>query len=602
MPIGGSITTYPTPNISDSIETEVVSIGAGKYTPLAYGTPYPNVEHGAFPKDLPDHILVHDAPADNEGKYRKRIWVNSRIDQDLYNFQIDFEGNNPAYPIYSHEYIVLRDGYTPLPILSPDPLDSNAKLISERLVNQVDPQELGSQFVRIVRVYHTLPGQITFSIEFPYSGQTDFPRITTKQKVAVGNAIPLPSGSQCPVIGYQNAKLITQQIQKTDNGNIDEINGVYEIVPSELDQVGVGYTVGYHGASQDYPFVSWEFVALKDTYQRAADLSACPIAGYEALVLVDEKISSDPGQNVLYKVSRRYEKLPGLLMYQISYDNNDISYPIIKTAQRKLRGSYTPGVTGADNCPIQTYDDLVLFEQHMMPTDIFNIIEDQRIYEKNPNGIIITHDFDSELNSVVQTTRQKIAAGVVPNIGNMVLHLEEQPIDKWRTLQVITSLRELPPDKVEYQTGRYPFPTLLTGIALQKVELTSATDSAVIWYPNTLRPLQNVPAVFRITTSFHIDRPPNVDVFVLPTRDLVFRGRSFQIAINNVLSDKIALSVTFSGDTTYGDLTEGITFEPTNPTATDYYKAIGSLQVVGCDITRLRGNIWVLQTTEVVLA
>lgn len=602
MGSSGSITTYPTPNISDSIETEIVSIGAGKYTPLAYGTPYSSIEHGSFPKDLPDHILVHDAPHDNEGKLRKRIWVNSRIDQDLYNFQIDYEGDNPEYPVYTHEYIVMRDGYSPLPVLSPDPLDAAAKLVSEKLLNQTEPSELGSQFVRVIRTYQTLPGQITFAIEFPYGGQTDFPRVTTKQKIAAGGAIPLLPGSQCPVIGYQGAVLISQQITKTDNGNIDEINSTYEIIPPITNQTIGGYKVGYHGSSQDFPFIEWELLALRSTYQRADNLSACPIYGYENLVLVDEKSENDPQQSIITKAIRRYEKMPGLLMYQISYDNNDVNYPIIKTAQRKLRSTYSPGNTGTDRCPIAGYDNLVLFEQHMMPTDIFSIIEDQRVYEKSPNGIIITHDFDSEMNTVVQTTRQKIAAGAVPVIGNMVLHLEEQPIDKWRTQQIITSLRELPPNKVEFQTGRYPFPTLLTGITLQKVELTDATNSAVIWYPNTLRPLQNVPAVFKITTSFHNDRPPNVDAFVLPTRDLVFRGRSFQIAINNVLSDRISLSVTFSGDTTYGDLTEGITFEPTNPSASDYYSVIGSLQVVGCDITQLRGNIWVLQITEVVLA
>jgi hypothetical protein len=64
-----------------------------------------------------------------------------------------------------------------------------------------------------------------------------------------------------------------------------------------------------------------------------------------------------------------------------------------------------------------------------------------------------------------------------------LLTLQEQPVDRWRTQQIITTLKALPPTKVEYNTGKYAFPTLLTGIALQKVELTSETNSAVIWYP-----------------------------------------------------------------------------------------------------------------------
>jgi hypothetical protein len=334
----------------------------------------------------------------------------------------------------------------------------------------------------------------------------------------------------------------------------------------------------------------------------ASELSACPIADYEDLVLVDEKIVSEPVQDVLIQVSRRFEKLPGVVMWQVSYDNNEIDYPIIKASQRVLRNAYSPGAAGVDKCPILTYENLVLFEQHMMPTDLFNIVEDQRVYEKNPNGVITTHDFDAELDTLVATTRQKIPSGIVPQVETLTLSLEEQPIDKWRTLQIITSLRELPPDKVEFQTGKYPFPTLLTGISLQKVELKDATNSEVIWYPNTLRPLQNVPAVFRVSTKFFTEQPPNIDVFVMLTKDLVFRGRSFQISISNVLCNTISVSVTFSGDSVYGDLTEGITFQATNPSADDYYNSIGKLQVVGADITRFRGSIWVLQLTEVVLA
>ncbi len=88
----------------------------------------------------------------------------------------------------------------------------------------------------------------------------------------------------------------------------------------------------------------------------------------------------------------------------------------------------------------------------------------------------------------------------------------------------------------------------------------------------------------------------------MPTRDVVYRGRSFQIAINNVLCDEITLSAAFSGDDDYGDLTEGITFSATNPSASDYYAATGSYQVIGCDITKYRGQIYSMQITEVILA
>ena len=59
---GVPVPTYPTARIEDSIEVEYVDSVAGRYNPIAFGTRYTEVEHGAFAKDLPDHVLVGDCP------------------------------------------------------------------------------------------------------------------------------------------------------------------------------------------------------------------------------------------------------------------------------------------------------------------------------------------------------------------------------------------------------------------------------------------------------------------------------------------------------------------------------------------------------------
>ena len=600
--LGYTVPTYPTPIISNTIEAERVMVETGKYTPVPFGTRYNDIKHGSFPKDLPDHVLVYDSPEDPDGRYRKRIWVNNRIDQDLYNFQVDYEGNNPAFPIYTRVYVLPRDAYTPLLALTDDPVDPHAKLISEQLVNQTEPQELSTQYVKVARVYQTLPGIITNNIDYPYGGLTGFPRITSKQKVEANSATPGMPGESCPVPGYEGARLISQSVARTENGNIDELTRIYEITPALLDQIGFGYAIQYENNDINFPMITWAFVINKALYTTAASLSACPIEDFESLKLVSQKLTGDPAQNQVVSVERKYETLPGPFTYQIDYDNNDVAYPMVKTSRRVARTAYVPGTEGTDLCSLAGYETLKLAEQHAKTTDSIDVIEDQRIFEITPSNIITTRDYDTDLNADVITTRQKIISNQALIRSDLTLDVQEQPIDKWRTLQVISYLNELPPTKVEFQTGSYPFPTLLTGINLYVVELTSATDKEVIWYPNTLRPLQNVPAVFRITTEFFTAQPPAVNIFIMPTRDLVFRGRSFQIAINGVLCDSIALSASFSGDNTYGDLTEGITFSATNPSATDYYNAIGTYQVTGCDIARYRGNIWIKQTTEVILA
>jgi hypothetical protein len=61
---GSPVTAYPTPLIEDTIEVESFDVAGGNYTPLPFGTKYSSIEHGAFAKDLPEHILCADEPAD----------------------------------------------------------------------------------------------------------------------------------------------------------------------------------------------------------------------------------------------------------------------------------------------------------------------------------------------------------------------------------------------------------------------------------------------------------------------------------------------------------------------------------------------------------
>jgi hypothetical protein len=110
--VGSPITTYPTPLIEDSFETETVDPAAGSYKLLPYGTPYSEVDHGAFALDLPDHVLVADELADRGGAMRKRTWAKPRDHQDRYNFAISYDGNDTEYPVYTRTYVFLREGYT----------------------------------------------------------------------------------------------------------------------------------------------------------------------------------------------------------------------------------------------------------------------------------------------------------------------------------------------------------------------------------------------------------------------------------------------------------------------------------------------------------
>lgn len=616
--VGHPVTTYPTPLIEDSYEVETVDSAAGGYSLQPYGTPYGEVDHGAFAKDLPEHVLVEDAPADAAGIMRKRTWAKPRDAQDRYNFALSYDGNDTEYPVYTRSYVFLREGYTPLELLSPDPYDPHAFLIAEQVASDLEPAQLKSVFIKVTRIFSTLPGPILYSIEYPYGGHPSYPRITTKQKFP-HLKFPDNLGAKCPIPNYLDAVLVAQSIQQTEYASVDSLQRIYDVVPlvtfagGTLPDGGIatkdnyggqekfGYSVGYMYGRADFPFVTWNFTLPIKGYVPALDLSPCPIAGYEALKLVTQETKGDDKQSLLMVVSRRYETLPGPIIHKIDFDNNNPDYPIVSTSQRVAANTYAPSDITAITCPIPGYTNLVLYEQHLAPTDYGVVKENQMVFELNPSDRIVTLDYDSAVDGFIQTIKQKVPAGTIPVLDNYSLEFREKAVDKYRTIQIQSRLTALPPMRVEFKTvNNWAFPTLLTGIALSKGALVT-NRYEVVWFPNTLRPIQNVPAILRITTSYHTAPPPPETIFVLPTRNLVYQGISFQFSISNVLCDNINLSVTFASDTKYGNLTESVSFAATNPSASAYYGVIGQYKVVGCDISIWRARIYVKTVTEVVL-
>jgi hypothetical protein len=615
--VGRTVTAYPTPLIEDTIEVEVVDAVAGLYHPAKFGTRYSQVEHGAFAKELENYLLCADVAADNEGRLRKRTWVSPRVDQEQYNFAISYEANQLDFPTYTRSYVFEREGYSPLDLLSPDPIDPFAFLVAEQVLEAIDPPELRNVFIKVVRIYMTLPGPISYVIEYPYGGDPSSPRITTKQKDA-HQAFAQAVGTKCPVENFSGASLVAQTIQQSELWAVDIVQRIYDIVPvvdygapgsngfhedgaDYHGQEKYGYSVGYMLGMRAYPFLTWKFAIGINDYLPASDLAPCPIKGFENLRLVNQQAEGDEKQTLLLHITRRYETLPGPLVHKVDYENNDPGFPIVSSTQRVAVSDYSIGTPGTTLCQVPGFTNLILSEQHLIPADFGTVREDQRICEILPGSKVVSYDYDSTVNTIVQTIRQKALAGTFPFLDLLTLEYREKPIDRYRSVQIQSRLLQLPPTRVEFKTvNNWAFPTLLTGIAITKVGLV-ANRNEVSWFPNTLRPIQNVPAILRVTTSYHNQVPPPETIFVLPTRNIVYSGISFQLSISNVLCDAISLSVSFASDTKYGGLQEAVSFAATNPSATQYYQVIGQYRVIACDISIWRAGIWTKTVSEVVL-
>ena len=111
-------------------------------------------------------------------------------------------------------------------------------------------------------------------------------------------------------------------------------------------------------------------------------------------------------------VVRRYETLPGPIIHKVDYDNNNPSFPILSTGQRMAYTEYNPGAIGRTNPDVGGYTNLLLFEQHLVPSDFATMREDQRIYELNPSNVVTTYDYDSAMDTFIENRRQKCPAAI----------------------------------------------------------------------------------------------------------------------------------------------------------------------------------------------
>ncbi len=150
------IESFPTPVIDDVVIAEVVNSWKGDYQKLEYGTLWKDVSHAPNQGSFPEHKLVFQQPTSEDGQWIKRIWVNDRVNQDSYNYAIKYSAGSQQHPIYIRNYVVPREGYAPLPDGTTDPLFPTAVLVDEE-ANRIEG-ELDSKYVRVTRVYETLPG------------------------------------------------------------------------------------------------------------------------------------------------------------------------------------------------------------------------------------------------------------------------------------------------------------------------------------------------------------------------------------------------------------------------------------------------------------
>jgi len=269
-PISGSqqVVTYPSPNTTDTLFFETVSIAQGDPVGAStdYGTVHPNTTR------FPNHKLCFIENIEDKQNQQRWWYVNDRTSQEAYNYEISYPyGGDTQFPRLTRTYVVPR-GTQPIPLGTADassPFTSTDTYIrSGSTTDEYLRPDGTSRYIR-----PALPSAVlVFQSEKPLDGQ-------------IGS-------------------LYVQQTR------------VYDVIPGSATSDASGITQADNGYSVDRPLATSSFlrVTWKITLPRTVadsgiqtNYTGCPIPGFSSLLLTDEKIDASDENNQIATVTRIYE-------------------------------------------------------------------------------------------------------------------------------------------------------------------------------------------------------------------------------------------------------------------------------------------------------
>lgn len=222
------VVSYPTPNTNDLMVVQDVDTRLPGYVAANYGDLHPDQA------TYPGLKLVFQTPLDQEQNFMwvRRVYAKDRADQDAYNYAIKYSGSDPNFPTYIRTYTIPRSEYSPLPSGSVDPLfpvapNGNDVVLNTEEVSRykdesdADEKTLDSQYVKVTRVYITLPGPTI------YGGQVDsrygIPVLVEKQAV--------PAGVGPSIVLAQDGSIRSSDIDPVDTLQSNRLTSILPALP-----------------------------------------------------------------------------------------------------------------------------------------------------------------------------------------------------------------------------------------------------------------------------------------------------------------------------------------------------------------------------------
>ena len=238
-------------------------------------------------------------------------------------------------------------------------------------------------------------------------------------------------------------------------------------------------------------------------------------------------------------------------------------------------------------------------EDSVIPYDDKNAVRETWTATGFPQ--ITLHNYDAELNSPITTYVEVIPMGAAFTPGSGLVDWEERKIDSKHSLRVQNFIPGIPASFSTFTTQRTTFPAILSYISFQLAAKASPAGSSEVQYTVGIRAAFDAPTILQTNTEFYLTQPQPTSVFTWKPTDVLFKGASYSMNINNVLTDTWSgIGVTYAADAVYGNLVDRFNISSTVPAASTYTSLIGTFQIVSCVIERYK-RLWVRKVTYLLI-
>jgi hypothetical protein len=560
-PKGQSVpTSFPTPTIADVIISVVKDPRVPGYQAVPYGTPHPDTNK--FPEHKLSVIKLSE-----DGLTAIWFYVSDRANEDAWNFTLKYALESKPHSIISRTYTLPRAEYVRPDNLTADPVAADHVLVHEEELAISDQPEMGTLYIRVLRIYKKFPG----------------PLLTTDAENQRGYALIPDEFRQNDQIDETEQEVLTGTVPDNATGNILE-STVKPIDTVEAKKTNKILVPGTPPTLTDK--ITNRFKQLATQIRRlitTGSSSAAPSA--TATVEVTdlgngksvEKVLTDPS---LFTEPEYAVEIPDLIPLKFrgilptrtqsarsagtaappslgtgelrrDVKQQDVFVERTEVVSRDLAllpktlidKELTREFGGTILDVTETLDDTVLsVDQGQMVTEstVTNLgnglqLKSTKQAEDSEWPEIVGVETDPTYGIIIDIAKKVIPAGTLypgETLSVVSPYIDINPLDKWRSIQIVSKVNpdSLPADLVWYGTHEVDLPPTLLGVsaswdrtggttqtadisrfgvATANVEISSGVLGSI---EVLLRHNYRGPALAKFTRHFSIGPPPLIDL------------------------------------------------------------------------------------------